>query len=327
MKQILHYLFQHQTLTKSEAKAILKDISLGKFNDTEVIAFMTAFMMRHISLEELQGFREALLDLVQPLNLGDDLLDIVGTGGDGKNTFNISTLSALVIAGAGQKVAKQGNYAASSVSGSSTILEQLGYTFKTTEAELREDLEKSNFCFIHAPLFHPSLKNVAPMRRELGLRTFFNLLGPLVNPAKPKYNIIGVCDNTTHRLYQYLLQNDSRCNILIQGLDGYDEISLTDDTRITFQNEEKIYSAKQLSDVHVKPSDIVGGETTEQTKNTFVKILHGKGTLQQNAVVITNAAIALYSTKKYGDYPKCYQLAVDSLLGLKAKNVLDTLTA
>lgn len=325
MKQILNYLFQHQTLSKAEAKAIFKDISFGKFNDTEVTAFITVFLMRQITLDEMLGFRDALLELVTPLNLGNDLLDIVGTGGDNKNTFNISTLAALVIAGAGQKVAKQGNYAASSVSGSSTVLESLGYQFKTNEDDLKNDLEKSNFCFIHAPLFHPSLKHVAPMRKELGLRTFFNLLGPLVNPAQPKYNVIGVCNSEISRLYQYIIQKDNRETAIVHGLDGYDEISLTADTKIILNNTERVYSPHQLSSKSVKPNDIFGGNSPEEAKSIFESIINGNGTKEQNVVVITNAAIGLLTTNKFGDYKNCYEIAEESLLGLKAKQSLESL--
>ena len=186
MKQILQYLFNHQTLTKAEAKAIMIEIAQNKFNETEVSAFITVFMMRSITLEEMQGFREALLDLAVKVDLGThDLVDIVGTGGDGKNTFNISTLASFIVAGTGQKVSKHGNYGVSAISGSSNVLEELGYQFKNNQEDLKKDLEKANICFLHAPLFHPALKSVAPLRKGLGLRTFFNLLGPLVNPAKP----------------------------------------------------------------------------------------------------------------------------------------------
>lgn len=207
MKQILQYLFNHHTLTKAEAKAILIEISQNKFNESEVISFITVFLMRTITLQELEGFREALLQLAKPVDLGThDLVDIVGTGGDGKNTFNISTLASFIVAGTGQKVAKQGNYGASSISGSSNVLEELGYKFKDNSEDLRADLEKANICFLHAPLFHPALKSVAPLRKQLGLKTFFNLLGPLVNPARPNFTMIGVANLEIARVYQYLLQ-------------------------------------------------------------------------------------------------------------------------
>ena len=206
MKQILQYLFNHNTLSKAEAKAILTEIAQNKFNENEVTAFVTVFLMRNITLEEMEGFREALLRLSVPVDLGThDLVDIVGTGGDGKDTFNISTLASFVVAGTGQKVAKHGNYGVSSISGSSNVLEELGYKFKDNSEDLQKDLEKGNICFLHAPLFHPALKTVAPLRKGLGLRTFFNILGPLVNPAKPNFCMIGVYSLEIARIYQYLL--------------------------------------------------------------------------------------------------------------------------
>ncbi|MEC5394955.1 anthranilate phosphoribosyltransferase [Bergeyella sp. RCAD1439] len=328
MKQILHYLFNHHTLTKSEAKSILTEIAQNKFNDSEITAFITIFMMRSITLNELEGFREALLQMALPVDLGtDDLVDIVGTGGDGKNTFNISTLAAFIVAGAGQKVAKQGNYAASSVSGSSNVLEHCGYRFKTSEKELRDDLEKGNICFLHAPLFHPALKKVAPLRKNLGLKTFFNLLGPLVNPARPKHTLIGVANLEIARLYQYLLQKQDNHTMLVHALDGYDEISLTQDTKIFDKNGEYIYSAEELGFKNISEDHIYGGETKEEAAAIFLNILDGKGTLEQNAVVLANAAMALYNTKKYGDYQNCFELAKKSLLEGKAKDCLNKITA
>jgi anthranilate phosphoribosyltransferase (EC 2.4.2.18) len=234
MKQILQYLFNHNTLSKAEAKAILIEIAQNKFNENEVTSFVTVFLMRSITLEELEGFREALLALSLPVELQeDDLLDIVGTGGDGKNTFNISTLASFVVAGTGQKVAKHGNYGVSTISGSSNVLEELGYQFKNNSVDLQRDLDKGNICFLHAPIFHPALKSVAPLRKGLGLRTFFNILGPLVNPAKPKYALIGVYNLEIARIYQYLLQKGSQNFTLVHALDGYDEISLTSDTKFS----------------------------------------------------------------------------------------------
>ena len=244
MKEILQYVFNHQTLSKAEAKSIMIEIANSKFNENEVTSFVTVFLMRSITLDELEGFSSALLQLAQPVNLGtDDLVDIVGTGGDGKDTFNISTLASLVVAGAGQKVAKQGNYGASSVSGASNVLENLGYKFKNNEEDLKNDLKKANFCFLHAPVFHTALRSVAPLRKNLGLKTFFNLLGPLVNPARPKYSMIGVANPEIGRIYQYLLQNRNADFMIVNSLEGYDEISLTSDSKITDKNGEKIYSA------------------------------------------------------------------------------------
>lgn len=326
MKQILQYLFNHQTLTKVEAKSILLEISQGKFNESEVTAFITVFLMRSITLDELMGFREALLQLATPIHLEDtDGIDIVGTGGDGKDTFNISTLASFIVAGAGQAVVKQGNYGASSISGSSNVLEHLGYQFKNDAEGLKSDLEKANICFLHAPLFHPALKSVAPLRRQLGLKTFFNLLGPLVNPARPQYRLIGVANLEIARLYQYLLQKENASFTLVHALDGYDEISLTGDTKIITEQGEKVYSAEELSGQPLAPESLSGGKTKEEAALIFRTILEGNGTPEQNAVVLANAAMALASTQKFGNYSDCFQLAKESLESGKALEVLKRL--
>lgn len=321
MKDILQYLFDHQTLSKAQAKSILLEISKNIFNEIEVTSFVTVFLMRSITLAELEGFTEALQQLAPQIDLGtDDLVDIVGTGGDGKNTFNISTLASLVVAGTGQKVSKHGNYAASTISGASNVLETLGYRFKETEAELKVDLEKGNFCYLHAPIFHTSLKSIAPMRKNLGLKTFFNILGPLINPAKPKYTMIGVANLEIARIYQYLLQKKNADFLLVNALDGYDEISLTGDTKIMDKNGESIYSAQELQFRNIEPETIFGGNSTEEAAQIFKKILEGKGTYEQNAVVLANAAMALKNTTKYGEYENCLMMATESLLEGKALN-------
>lgn len=325
MKQILQYLFDHNTLSKAEAKAILIEIAQNKFNESEVTSFVTVFLMRTITLEELEGFREALLQLAKPINLGEDLVDIVGTGGDGKNTFNISTLASFVVAGAGQKVAKHGNYGVSAISGSSNVLEELGYIFKDNESELKEDLEKANICFLHAPLFHPALKTVAPLRKGLGLRTFFNVLGPLVNPAKPQFSLIGVYNLEIARLYQYLLQKQNSDFMLVHGLDGYDEVSLTGDSKIFDKSGEKIFSAEAFGFKNIDVESISGGKSKAESAAIFLQILAGKGSYEQNAVVVVNAAKALENTKKYGSYQDCLALAKESLESGKALNCLNKL--
>lgn len=321
MKEILQYLFDHQTLSKAQAKSILLEISKDIFNEIEVTSFVTVFLMRSISLAELEGFTEALQQLSPQIDLGTlDLVDVVGTGGDGKNTFNISTLASLVVAGTGQKVAKHGNYAASTISGASNVLETLGYRFKDNEAALKNDLEKGNFCYLHAPIFHTSLKSIAPMRRNLGLKTFFNILGPLINPAKPKYTMIGVANLEIARIYQYLLQKKNADFLLVNALDGYDEISLTSDTKIIDKNGEKIFSAEDLQFKNIDPETIFGGNSIDEAAQIFKSILEGNGTYEQNAVVLANAGMALKNTGKYGDYANCLKMAKESLLEGKALN-------
>ena len=326
MKEILQYLFNHNTLSKSEAKAILTEIAQNKFNENEVTAFVTVFLMRSITLEEMEGFQEALLRLSVPADLEThDLVDIVGTGGDGKNTFNISTLASFVVAGAGQKVAKHGNYGVSTISGSSNVLEELGYQFKTNSEDLCQDLEKSNICFLHAPIFHPALRSVAPLRKGLGLRTFFNILGPLVNPAKPKFSMIGVYSLEIARIYQYLLQKNQENFLLVHSLDGYDEISLTSDTKIFDKTGEYIFSAEELGFKNIDQESIFGGNTKQDAARIFRNILEGNGTYEQNSVVIANATMALKNTEKFGSYEDCLALAKESLESGKALQCLKNL--
>lgn len=326
MKQILQYLFDHHTLSRAEAKAILSEIAQNKYNENEVTAFVSVFLMRNITLAELEGFQEALLQLAVPADLGtNDLVDIVGTGGDGKNTFNISTLASFIVAGTGQKVAKHGNYGVSSTSGASNVLEELGYQFKNNAEDLKKDLEKANICFIHAPLFHPALKAVGPLRKNLGLRTFFNILGPLVNPSKPKYSMIGVYNPEIARIYQYLLQKQKEKFMLVHALDGYDEISLTQDTKIYSEKGEEIYSAEDLHFKTITADSIFGGVSKQEAAEIFLNILKGNGSYEQNAVVLANAAMALKNTGKYGDYDSCLTLSKESLESGKAFRSLQLL--
>lgn len=326
MKEILQYLFNHHTLSKSEAKATMIEIAQNKFNSAEVTAFISVFLMRNITLKELEGFREALLQMAVPVHLDHhDTMDIVGTGGDGKNTINISTLASFVVAGTGQKVAKHGNYGASATTGSSNVMEELGYQFKNNSDELNKDLDKANICFLHAPYFHPALQSVGALRKALGLRTFFNLLGPLVNPAKPKYSVIGVYNLEIARIYQYLLQKEEREFILVHGLDGYDEISLTQDSKIITKSGEEIYSAEDLGFESVSPESILAGETPQESAKIFRNILEGDGSIQQNSVVLANASTALFHTQKFGTYEDCLLMAKESLESGKALRSLELL--
>jgi anthranilate phosphoribosyltransferase len=326
MKKILQHLFEHKTLSQQQAKEVMLNIAKGVYNDTEITAFVTVFLMRSITIDELQGFRDGLLELAVPVNLnGYEVIDIVGTGGDGKNTFNISTLACFIVAGAGKKVAKHGNYGATSVSGASNVMEYLGYKFKNHSDQLRKEIEETNFCFLHAPLFHPALKAVGQIRKNIGFRTFFNMLGPMVNPANPQFQLVGVYNLEMARIYNYLLQQTGRAFTIIHGLDGYDEISLTNDTKVITQNGEKVLSAEELGKRTVAAIDIAGGNTVEDAANTFIKILKGKGTWAQNAVVLANASMALQCTGDYKTYDQAYNAAVESLEGGKAYQQLQKL--
>jgi anthranilate phosphoribosyltransferase len=326
MKKILQYLFEHKTLSRDKAKEVLVNVGKGVYNEHEVTAFMTVYLMRSITIEELQGFQDALLELCVKVDMnGFELIDIVGTGGDGKNTFNISTLACFIVAGTGQKVAKHGNYAASSVSGSSDVMEKLGYKFKTDKDKLKREVDETNICFLHAQLFHPALKTVGPIRKNLAMRTFFNMLGPMVNPASPKYQLVGVYNLEMARIYNYLLQLTGKAFTIIHGLDGYDEISLTNDTKVITNEGEKIMTPEQLGKRMVSPGDIGGGNSVEEAAKIFSKILKGEGTWAQNAVVLANAAMALNCTGKYKNYNDAYNAAVQSLESGKANEALQKL--
>lgn len=326
MKKILQLLFEHKTLSRDNAREVLVNIGKGMYNEHEVTAFMTVYLMRSITIAELQGFQDALLELCIKVDLGtDDLLDIVGTGGDGKNTFNISTLSCFIVAGAGQKVAKHGNYGASSVSGASNVMEQLGYRFKTDRDQLAREVADAGICFLHAPLFHPALKTVGPIRKNLAMRTFFNMLGPMVNPAHPRYQLVGVYNLEMARVYNYLLQSTGQAFTIIHGLDGYDEISLTNDTKVITKDGEKVMTPEVLGKRMVAAEDISGGNSVEEAATIFRKVISTDGTWAQNAVVLANAAMALKCTGKYKNYDAAYKAAVDSLESGKAKRVLDKL--
>ena len=294
MKDIINKLSSHNTLSKDEAKEVLLNISKGKYNNSHISSFLTIFMMRNITLEELQGFKEALLELCVKIDLSEyNAIDLCGTGGDNKDTFNISTLSAFVTAGAKVNVSKHGNYGVSSSCGSSNVLEFLGIKFSNNKDFLKKSIEKSGICILHAPLFHPAMKNVAPIRKELGLKTFFNILGPLVNPSFPKNQIVGVFNLELARLYSYLFQKTNKNYAIIHSLDGYDEISLTGNVKIITRNEENIFSPQDLSLQKLNSKSISGGETIKESAKIFMDILQNKGTKSQNQVIFANAGLAI----------------------------------
>ena len=322
MKKILNLLLEYKSLSSQQAKDVMINIGRGTYNDAEISAFITVYLLRSITIEELQGFRNALMEMALPVHFDEDVIDIVGTGGDGKNTFNISTISSFIVAGTGNKVAKHGNYASTSVTGSSNVMEQLGYTFKSDNNLLRKELEEANITFLHAPVFHSALKAVSHIRKQLGVRTLFNIMGPLVNPANPAYRMLGVYNAETARLYNYLLQQDGTKFSIVNSLDGYDEISLTADTKVINAKGEKIYTPYFLGKRLVEPAHISGGNSPEAAAGIFIQILKGEGTWARNAVVLANAAMALHTTEKYDNYESCLQLAVESLESGKAYSSL-----
>lgn len=322
MKQILNRLINHEQLSREEARTVLVNISEGKYNQSQIAAFLTVYMMRNVSLEELEGFRNALLDLCLPVDFSDyNTVDLCGTGGDGKNTFNISTLASFVTAGAGVKVTKHGNYGVSSVSGSSNVMEALGIKFSNKKDVLKRSLDEAGICVLHAPLFHPAMKNVAPIRRELGVKTFFNMLGPMVNPAFPKNQLVGVFNLEMARMYGYLYQKSEKNYAVLHAMDGYDEISLTGPAKVISKNSEKILKAEDFGVKQIQESEIFGGETVKASAEIFLNILNGKGNEAQNNVVCANAALAISivenSTIKDG-----FEKAQESLQSKKALNSL-----
>jgi len=299
MKNILNRLINQEKITKQEAKNVLVNISKGNYNTSQIASFLTVYMMRSISVDELDGFREALLDLCLPIDLtAYNTIDLCGTGGDGKDTFNISTLASFVTAGAGVKVSKHGNYGVSSTCGSSNVLEYLGVNFTNKQGEIEKSIEQAGICVLHAPLFHPAMKNVAPIRKELGVKTFFNMLGPMVNPSFPKNQMVGVFNLELARMYGYLYQNTDKNYAILHDLAGYDEISLTNQTKIITKQEDKMVTPSELGISQLKQSDIYGGLTVKDSAAIFMKILNGEGTEAQQNVVCANAGLAISVVEK-----------------------------
>ncbi|WP_445955065.1 anthranilate phosphoribosyltransferase [Yeosuana sp.] len=325
MKNILNRLINHESITSEEAKQVLVKISKGDYNQSQIAAFLTVFMMRSITLDELRGFRDALLELCIPINLKDfNAIDLCGTGGDGKDTFNISTLASFVTAGAGVRVAKHGNYGVSSACGSSNVMEYLGIKFSSDEDFLKRSMDKAGICVLHAPLFHPAMKNVAPIRRELGVKTFFNMLGPMVNPSFPKNQMVGVFNLELLRLYGYLYQNTDKNYSIVHALDGYDEISLTGPTKVISNHAETMFSPEDLGLSEITQESIFGGSTVETSAKIFMDVIQGKGTEQQNNVVCANAGLAIATTNQM-DHKLGFELAKESLLSGKANASLEKL--
>lgn len=313
MKETLNALIEHRVLSREQAREVLIGIAGGAYNQSQIAAFLTVYMMRSITTEELEGFRDALLELCKAVDLnGGEVIDLCGTGGDGKNTFNISTLASFVTAGAGIPVAKHGNYGVSSHCGSSNVLEFLGVKFSDDSDFLNRCIDKAGICILHAPLFHPAMKNVAPIRRELGVKTFFNMLGPMVNPAFPKYQMVGVFNLELARIYGYLYQNTDKTYSILHALDGYDEISLTGKAKRISNREEATLSPEDFGLEVLSPEAIGGGESIEEAAGIFLKVLQGRGTAAQEAVVCANAGVAIATARNVS--PKAgYEMAVESL--------------
>jgi anthranilate phosphoribosyltransferase len=329
MKIILNRLINHEILSKEEAKAVLVNISNGNYNPSQIASFLTVYMMRSISIEELAGFREALLELCIRVDLSAyNTIDLCGTGGDGKDTFNISTLASFVAAGAGIKVAKHGNYGVSSISGSSNVMEKLGVKFSNDNDFLNKCIDQAGICILHAPLFHPAMKNVGPIRKELGVRTFFNMLGPMINPSFPKNQLVGVYNLELARKYAYLYQNTDINFTILHSLDGYDEVSLTCPTKTITDQIEGVLKPEDFGVRQLLQNEIEGGKTIEESAEMFMKIISGQGTEAHNNVVCANAGMAIATVTKCTPL-EGFELAKESLLsgkGLTALNKLQELS-
>ncbi len=326
MKEILNQLIEHRTLSRDQAKKVLKNLATGSYNSSQVAAFMTVYLMRSITVEELRGFREAMLELCNPVEIKEyDAIDLCGTGGDGKDTFNISTLSSFIVAGAGQPVAKHGNTGVSSICGSSNLLAYFGYGFTSDINEIRRGLDEVGICFLHAPLFHPAMKNVAPIRKDLGVKTFFNMLGPMVNPSFPTKQLVGVFSLELARLYGYLYQEMQGSFSILHALDGYDEISLTGPFKMISNDGERLLTPENIGLSRVSPESIKGGATIQESARIFESVIKGKGTSSQNAVVIANAAAGLVTARANLGFTEATAIAEEVLLSGKALQVFDGL--
>lgn len=323
MKALLYKLFEHQYLSREEAREILQHIAQGKYNDVQVASLITIFLMRNISVEELCGFRDALLEMRTPVDLSAYRpIDIVGTGGDGKNTFNISTSACFIVAGAGYPVVKHGNYGATSVSGASNVIEQHGVVFTNDSNKLHRSIEKCGIAYLHAPLFNPAMKAVAPVRKALAVRTFFNILGPLVNPVIPSYQLLGVYNLPLLRLYSYTFQESQTRFAVVHSLDGYDEISLTSPFKVATNDNEKVYTPESLGFAQYNEYQLNGGSTPKEATKIFNNVMNNTATEAQKHVAIINAAFAIQVIESQKSIEECIAIATESLESGNARTVL-----
>lgn len=325
MKTLLQYLFTGNSLSEDQAYTALKEIASGSQKDVQVAAFLAVYNMRIPTIDELTGFRKAMFDLATPVKLKyPNTIDIVGTGGDGKNTFNISTAAAFVCAGAGAKVVKSGNYGFTSISGASNIIEYLNIPFATTSQAINTQLEQSNISFIHAPVFHTAFKHIAPLRKDLQVKTIFNLLGPLVNVCDPTIAVIGVHNDLVGKLYKEVLLKTDKQFAVVHALDGYDEISLTGDTKIFTRKSTKLHTPQSFGFKQISQASLLGGNSIAENAKIFTDILSSKGTKEQNSVVLANAALAIMLYEQ-NSYNAALSMAEESLYGGKAFNCLNAL--
>ena len=294
MKQYLELLIEGHELSRNDTYNIMLNITREKYSVQEISALLMGIQMRGVSVDELLGFRDGLLDTGKSIDLSNyNTLDIVGTGGDGKNTFNISTCSAFVIAGAGYKVSKHGNGASTSVSGASNVLEGHGVKFSSDPDIHRRSLDEAGICYFHAPLFAYGMKFVGPSRKALRVPTCFNLLGPLVNPGRPKNSLHGTATQTQMRLYTSIHQKLGDNYGVITSYDGYDEISLTSGFKIATNHFEKVYTPKEMGLNYVYSEDIYGGRNASDALQIFDNVLENRCSNAQKEVILANAACGI----------------------------------
>jgi anthranilate phosphoribosyltransferase len=314
MKHILEKLLESQQLTRQEAGKLMHSIAGQEFNEAQIAAILSSYIMRQINLEELLGFRDALMELAVRVDLnGNRLIDLCGTGGDGKNTFNISTISSFVVAGAGIKVAKHGNYGVSSLTGSSNLMEHFGYVFSARHEKLRREIDEAGICFMHAPLFHPALKAVGPVRKQLGIKTIFNIMGPLVNPADPSCQLSGVFSIQAGRLYSYLMQKERKRFMVIHSLDGYDEISLTSGIKVFSPEGETLLDPGSFGLPYNTPSSLHGGDTISEAAGIMLAVLENRATAAQRNTVLANSALAVSCYLENSNLDECMAVASESI--------------
>ncbi len=315
MKQILTKLLNHEELSREEMKRILVGITQSEYPTEQVTALLTALQMRGVTVDELLGFRDGILETGVPVPLNcERYIDVVGTGGDRKNTFNISTTSCFVIAGAGYKVAKHGNYAATSTSGASNVIAQHGVRFTDDIDQLNRCLEKAGIVYLHAQLFARAMKFVGPIRKALQFPTIFNLLGPLVNPSQPQCQLLGVANLDQMRLYQQVYQKLGIDYGIVNSIDGYDEISLTGQFKVTTNTYERIFVPQDLGFQPARPEELVAGATEVEAKEIFDAVLENRALPAQKNIVVTNAAFGIQVLERgLKSIEECMAIARESI--------------
>lgn len=322
IKAIFNRLLNHEELKREETKELLIAITRGKLNDAEIAALLTAIQIRGISVEELLGFRDGILATGVPVPLDcDRYIDVVGTGGDRKNTFNISTTACFVIAGAGYKVAKHGNYAATSVSGASNVIKNHGVNFTADLDKLNRSINECGIVYLHAQLFAKAMKFVGAIRKALPFPTFFNLLGPIINPSKPQCQLLGVANLDQMRLYQQVYQKIGIDYGIVNSIDGYDEISLTGPFKVTTADYERVFKPAELGFDIAKPEEIQAGATEEEAKEIFDNVLANTALPAQKNIVLANAAFGIQVYEKgKKTIEECIDIARESIDSGKALN-------